>query len=183
MDTTKAFTIRHMDPERYRQQTRKSTLIVAVSFAVLAMSLSALAVALFGSPEGDNFRWNLAGVALGLVAAVMLVRNVFWTQPWMDAAAYGWRLKRSLMSITNIMHHVETGVKMRSPEAMKLLRFYHLGQIEMHRLDGNTQALNDMSAEIERHRQAMLEEGLDAGQYRLDPAWLEHQNWKNHGLS
>lgn len=177
----KAFTIRLMDPERYRQQTRKSTLIVAVSFAVLAMGFSALAVALFGSAEGDNFRWNLAGVVLGLVVTVMLVRNVFWTQPWMESAAYGWRLKRSLMSITNIMHHVETGVKKRSPEAMKLLRFYHLGQVEMHRLDGNTQALGDMSAEMERHREAMLEEGLDVDQYRFDPAWLDHKNWNTMG--
>lgn len=183
MDNTKAFTIRHLDPEQYRQQTRKSSLIVAVTFAVLAMALSALSVALFGSPEGDNFRWNLAGVMLGLITTVMLVRHVFWTQPWMGSAAYGWRLKRSLMSITNIMHHVETGVRIRSHEAMKLLRFYHLGQIEMHNLDGNTQALDDMSAEMERHRQAMLEQGLDVDQYRLDPAWLDHQSWNKdkHG--
>lgn len=177
MDDTKAFTIRHMNPERYRQQTRRSTLIVAVSFAVLAMSFSALAAALFGSPEGDNFRWNLAGVVLGLVVTVMLVRNVLWIQPWMRSAAYGWRLKRSLMSITNIMHHVEAGVKTRSPEAMKLLRFYHLGQVEMHRLDDNMQSLGDMSEEMERHQEAMLEQSLDVDQYRLDPAWLNYKSW------
>ncbi|UAX00074.1 DUF3087 domain-containing protein [Halopseudomonas nanhaiensis] len=174
--------MRHADPERYRRETRKSTLIVAVSFAVLAMCFSALAVALFGSPESDNFRWNLTGVALGLIAAVILVRTVFWSQPWMESAAYGWRLKRSLMRITDIMHHVESGVKTRSPEAMKLLRFYHLGQIEMHRLDGNTQALHDMSGEMEKHREAMQEDGLDTNQYRLDPAWLDHRKWKGFEL-
>lgn len=182
LNTINAFTIRHMDPEQYRQETRKSTLVVAVCFAVLAMSFSALAVALFGTPAGDNFRWNLAGVILGLIVTIMLVRTIFWTQPWMDSAAYGWRLKRSLMRITNIMHHVETGVTTRSPEAMKLLRFYHLGQIEMHRLDGNTQALSDMNEEVARHQKAMLAQGLDADQYRLDPAWLDHENW-NRGES
>lgn len=166
------FEIRHVSPEQYRQQTRKSTLIVAVVFAVLAMSLSTLAVALFGTEEGSNFRWNLAGVLVGLAFTIMLVRKVFWTQPWMASAVYGWQLKRGLMSITNVMHQVEAGVKAGSPEAMKALRFYHLGLAEMHKLDGNPQALNDLGGEVDRHREAMLERGLAVDQYQLDPAWL-----------
>jgi len=166
------FEIQHLDPQVYRQQTRKSTLIVVAAFAVLAMSLSALAVALFGSPDGGNFRWNLGGVLLGLVATIMLVRSVFWQQSWMQPAVYGWQLKRSLMSITNVMHRVEAGVQAGSPEAMKLLRFYHLGQLEMHRLDGHPQAADDLSEPMEQHRQAMVEKGLSIDQYRFDPQWL-----------
>lgn len=172
LGATPMFEIRHLDPQQYRQQTRRSTLIVAVVFAVLAMALSTLAVALFGSPAGSNFRWNLAGVLLGLGIAIVLVRNVFWTQPWMASAVYGWQLKRSLMRVTNVMHQVEAGVQAGSPDAMKLLRFYHLGLGEMHNLDGNPQALDDLSAQIETHRQAMLERGLSVDQYQLDPAWL-----------
>lgn len=168
------FEIRHVSPEQYRQQTRRSTLIVAAVFAVLAMSLSALAVVLFGSEAGSNFRWNLAGVLLGLAFTITLVRKIFWTQPWMASAVYGWQLKRSLMSITNVMHQVEAGVKAGSPEAMKVLRFYHLGLAEMHKLDGNPQALNDLGGEVDRHRQAMLERGMDIDQYQLDPVWLDH---------
>lgn len=167
------FEIRHLDPDLYRQQTRKSTLIVVVVFAVLAMSLSTLSVALFGSAEGSNFRWNLAGVLLGLAISIALVRNVFWTQPWMASAVYGWQLKRSLMSVTNVMHKVEAGVQAGSPEAMKLLRFYHMALDEMHRLDGNSQAIRDLAGEIDKHQQAMLEMGLSIDQQRLDPAWLE----------
>ena len=172
------FEIRHLDPQLYRQQTRKSTLVVLVIFAVLAMSLSALVVALFGSPEGSNFRWNLAGVLLGLIATIMLVRSLFWHQNWMQPAVYGWQLKRSLMSVTNVMHQVEAGVQAGSPEAMKLLRFYHLGQAEMHRLDGHPHATDDLSGPMEKHRQAMIEMDLEPDQYRLDPAWLERLRQK-----
>lgn len=167
------FEIRRLDPARYRQQTRRSSLIVIVLFAVLAMVLSSLAVAFFGDPAGSNFRWNLAGVLVGLAVTVLLVRQIFWRQPWMEPAVYGWQLKRSLMRITNVMHHVEAGVAASSPEAMKALRFYHLGLEEMHRLDGNPQALNDLAGQIETHRQRMEEKGLSADQYRFDPAWLE----------
>lgn len=167
------FEISPWRPEAYRQQTRRSTLVVIVIFAALAMLLSGLAVLLFGQPGGDNFRLNLGGVLLGLALTVLLVRQVFWAQPWMAAAAYGWRLKRSLMSVTNVMHHVTAGVAAEDPTAMKLLRFYHLGLTQMYQLDGNSSALSQTVREIDAHRERMDTLGLDTEQPRLDPAWLD----------
>jgi len=166
------FEIQPMSAERYRQQTRRSTLIVTATFAALAMLLAALAVLLFGEPGGDNLRWNVIGVALGLVLTVLLVRRVFWAQAWMAAAVYGWRLKRRLMSVTNVMHHVKAGVAANDEQAMKLLRFYHLGVTQMHQLDGNLTALSDMVREIDAHREAMQALGLDVEQSALDDSWL-----------
>lgn len=167
------FEIKQMNPEIYRQQTRRSTLAVVLIFAVLAMSLASLAVLLFGEPGGDNFRLNLGGVLAGLLLTVVLVRRVFWTQPWMAAAVYGWQLKRSLMRVTNVMHQVTQGVNAADPQAMKLLRFYHLGLTQMHQLDGNSSDHGTLVLEIERHKEAMQARGLDIEQYRLDPAWIE----------
>jgi hypothetical protein len=166
------FEIKPFKPEIYRQQTRRSTLSIALIFALLAMSLSTLAVLLFGEAGGDNFRLNLAGVIAGLVLTVALVRFKFWSQPWMASAVYGWQLKRSLMSITNVMHHVSAGVLARDPAAMQLLRFYHLGLTQMHQLDGNSSALNQTLRESEQHKECMAALAMDTEQYRLNPAWL-----------
>lgn len=166
------FEIKQVNPETYRQQTRRSTLIIALSFALLAMLLSSLAVLLFGEPDGDNFRLNLAGVLIGLALTVAAVRFKFCTQPWMASAVYGWQLKRSLMSITNVMHHITAGVLVRDPTAMHLLRFYHLGLTQMHQLDGNSSALNQTLLESEQHQAVMAELGMDTDQYRLNRAWL-----------
>lgn len=46
------FELKPCDPIVFRQQTRRSTLIVAGLFVVLAMVLSSLAVMLFGEPGG-----------------------------------------------------------------------------------------------------------------------------------
>lgn len=167
------FEIKPLNPETYRQQTRRSTLIVAVTFLVLAMGLSSVAVAVFGEPGGDNLRLNIAGVVTGLVLTVLLVRLVYWQQPWMASAVYGWRLKRSLMSVTNVMHHVTAGVAIEDPAAMKLLRFYHLGLTQMHQLDANSSSLIEVRAEIDRHREAMEMQGLDLDQQRLEPGWID----------
>lgn len=167
------FEIKPLDPQAYRQQTRRSTLIVVATFALLALGLAALAVVLFGEAGGDNLRLNVLGVAAGLLLTIALVRSVYWRQSWMACAVYGWRLKRSLMSITNVMHHVTAGVAVGNADAMKLLRFYHLGLTQMHQLDANSSALLEVKAEIDRHRAAMEALGLDLDQQRLDPLWIE----------
>ena len=167
------FEIQPMSPERYRKETRTITLAILAIFVLLALTSATVAVKLFGEPGGDNFRWNLLGVLTGLIATVAIVRLKLWSTPWMAPAVYGWRLKRSLMRVTNQMHQVKAGVEVKDPVAMKLLRFYHLGVTQMYQLDGNLTELSQMVREIDQHREAMEVQGLDIEQSRLDPPWLE----------
>ena len=167
------FEITPISPELYRQQTRRSTLLIAAIFLALAMFCATASTQAFGTPGGDNFKWNLLGVLAGLGLTVALVRLQLWHRPLMAAAVYGWRLKRSLMRVTNVMHHVKAGVAVGDDSAMKLLRFYHLGLTQMHQLDGNSSELSQMVREIDAHREAMQAQGLEVEQSRLDPAWLE----------
>ena len=167
------FEIRHLDPESYRRQTRRIGLLVVLMFAVIAMTLASASVGVFGEPGGNNFRWNLGGVLAGLALTVVVVRLLFWQRPWMAPAVYGWQLKRNLMRITNIMHHVEAGVAVGDPHALKLLRFYHLGLEEMQRLDGNPGGDSDLTLQRDALERRLLEQGIAPDQYRLDPGWLE----------
>ncbi|WP_434557577.1 DUF3087 domain-containing protein [Pseudomonas sp. Z5-35] len=167
------FEIKPWDAAAYRQQTRRSTLIIAVVFLALAMLLSTFAVMLFGTPGGDNFRFNVGGVFVAVLVMAGLMRMYFWSQPWMAAAVYGWQLKRSLMSITNVMHQVKAGVQAQDPAAMKLLRFYHLGLTQMHLLDANSSEQASLNREADEHQQNMQALGLDPEQLRLEPSWIE----------
>ena len=167
------FEIQPMSPERYRKETRTITLAILAIFVLLALTSATVAVKLLGEPGGDNFRWNLLGVLTGLAGTVAIVRLKLWSTPWMAPAVYGWRLKRSLMRVTNQMHQVKAGIEAKDPAAMKLLRFYHLGVTQMHQLDGNLSELSQMVREIDQHREAMEAQRLDVDQSRLDPNWLE----------
>ncbi|ANF86848.1 hypothetical protein A7J50_3471 [Pseudomonas antarctica] len=167
------FELKPCDPVTYRQQTRRSTIIVAVLFIALAMLLSSLAVMLFGEPGGDNFRFNVGGVFAGVLITLALVRGPFWTQPWLAPAVYGWRLKRSLMSVTNVMHKVTERVQANDPTAIKVLRFYHLGLTQMHELDANSSAQAQLVGEIDAHKAKMQALGIDTEQTRFDPAWMD----------
>ncbi|MBM7060582.1 DUF3087 domain-containing protein [Pseudomonas sp. UL073] len=167
------FEIQPISPERYRQQTRRSAFVVIAIFLVLAMLCATASTQLFGGAPGTNFKWNLLGVLLGMGLTIAVIRLQLWHRPIMAAAAYGWRLKRSLMRITNVMHLVKAGVAAGDSNAMKLLRFYHLGLTQMHQLDGNSSELSQQVREIDAHREAMLLRGLDVEQNRFDPAWLD----------
>ena len=167
------FELQPMSPELYRQQTRRSTFVVIAIFLVLGMLCATASTQLFGGPPGDNFKWNLLGVLAGLALTVALVRQLLWQRPFMAAAAYGWTLKRSLMRITNVMHHVKAGVAAGDENAMRLLRFYHLGVTQMHQLDGNSSDLSQMLRDIDAHRELLEQRGLDPQQNRFDPAWVE----------
>ncbi|MDT3312796.1 DUF3087 domain-containing protein [Pseudomonas sp. rhizo66] len=167
------FEIQPMDAATFRQQTRRSTIIIAVLFLVLAMLFSSVAVALFGEPGGDNLRFNVGGVFVAFLLTAALLRGRFWNQSWMAPAVYSWRLKRSLMSITNVMHQVTAAVEQNDPTAMKVLRFYHLGLMQMHELDGNSSDHGQLWREVETHKERMQALALDTEQTRLDPVWLE----------
>ena len=161
------------DPEHYRQQTRRSSFVVIAVFLAIAMLCATLMVQLFGESGGDNFRWNLAGVLVGVAITVVVVRRVLWSQPFMAAAVYGWSLKRNLMRVTNVMHHVKAGVAAGDETAMKVLRFYHQGVRQMHQLDANSSEISQMLAEVNAHLELMQARGLEVDQPRLDLAWLE----------
>lgn len=167
------FEIQPMDAVTFRRETRRSTIIIAVLFLVLAMLFSTAAVALFGEPGGDNLRFNVGGVFAALLLTAGLLRGRFWNQSWMAPAVYSWRLKRNLMSVTNVMHQVTAAVEKDDPTAMKVLRFYHLGLTQMHELDGNSSDHAQLHREVEQLKERMQALGLDTQQTRLDPAWLE----------
>lgn len=170
---TALFRLKKINPETYRSETRKATWIIIAIFIALAMLLSSLLVMFFGEPGGNNFKLNVAGVASGVLITAAWVRVVFIKQPWMAANVYGWQLKRSLMKVTNVMHHVTDGVAVRNPAAMKLLRFYHLGLLQMHQLDANSSETSQIMHEINAHTEQMLEMGIDCDQQVLDPAWIQ----------
>lgn len=176
MSTTNnaAFRLQQLDPLTYQRETRKASIIVIIIFAASAMLLSSLLALLFGSSETSNFKWNLSGVLLGLMFTVILVKHYLCRQPWMHASMYGWRLTRNLMKVTNIMHLVKQGVEAADPAAIRVLRFYHLGLLQMHKLDGNPDhGSSSLVTEINQLLEQMQQLGIDPEQAELPEQLLE----------
>lgn len=167
------FNLQEIDPNNYRQRTRKSSLILIIVFASLGMGLSSLLVIIWGTPGGNHFRLNLLGVLLGLGITFLLVKMVFSKQPFMREAVYGWHLKRNLMRVTNNMHKIKVLAITSQPEALKLLHFYHLALEQMHRLEGDDTALLELKVEKLATEETMQHLGIETNLNHLDPSWLQ----------
>jgi len=166
------FTLKELNPTEYRQQTRKSSFILIIVFAAVAMGLSSLLVIIWGTSGGNNFHLNLLGVLLGLAITILLVKLVFSKQPFMQEAIYGWHLKRNLMRVTNKMHTIKALEATNNAEALKLLRFYHLALEQMHRLEGDDTALLELKVEKLATEEKMHSLAINTDLNYLDPVWL-----------
>lgn len=174
MSLAQSFELQPLDPASFRQQTRHATLGIVALFAVSAISLSALLVAWLGEPGGNNFRWNLSGVLLGLLFTSALVGGLLRKQQWMQASVYSWQLKRCLMRITNRMHALEAAVAAGQPEALCILRFYHLALYHMHQLEGNDSGLNDLVQDMNQHAERLQQEQLTLEQACFKTSWSNY---------
>ena len=167
------FEIEEMDAAFYRRQTRKATLIIMAIFIVIGMVMATSFVDWFGEYSNNHLVLNLMGAFVGLVITAFVVKWFFVKSPWMREAMYGWRLKRSLMHVTNRLRPIQEAVEKGDTEAMKILRFYHLGLEQMHRLEDNSHAMIELLAEKRGLEEKMTELNLDLNQTSFDPQWVE----------
>lgn len=167
------FKIEEIDPVFYRKQTRKATLIVMAIFIVIGFGTATLAVDLFGEYSSNHLVLNFIGAFVGLLITGTIVKLFFADKQWMNEAIYAWRLKRNLMYISNVLNNVKEAVENGDEQAMKILRFYHLGLEQMHRLEDNNQALIDVVAEKKELENKMTEKNLELNQVEFDFTWSE----------
>lgn len=167
------FKIEEIDPVFYRKQTRKATLIVMAIFIVIGFGTATLAVDLFGEYSSNHLVLNFIGAFVGLLITGTIVKLFFADKQWMNEAIYAWRLKRNLMYISNVLNNVKEAVENGDEQAMKILRFYHLGLEQMHRLEDNNQALIDVVAEKKELEDKMTERNLELNQVEFDFTWSD----------
>ncbi|MBN2607402.1 MAG: DUF3087 family protein [Thiotrichales bacterium] len=164
------FEIQDVDPKLYRQKTRNATLIIMGMFLVIGMIFATLSVKLLSAYNSNPWVLNFIGALVGLIITFFIVKVFFVDKAWMRESMYGWRLKRSLMRITNVMEKLRKDVAINDHQAIKTMRFYHLGLEQMHRLEDNHSELIDLLAEKRELEDKMNAAGIDLNQSTFDPS-------------
>lgn len=171
MDTT--FHIQPMEPEHYRSSTRKATLILMAIFIVIGFASSMTFTHYLGQYFDSQLAPQFIGAFLGLLFLSFMVSTWFKKQEWMREAMYGWQLKRALMRITNVMRPIQEAIDQGDTQAMKILRFYHLGLTQMHTLEGNSHGQIELNAEKKALETQLTEHNIDLEQISLNTEWLK----------
>jgi len=166
------FNLQVIDPAVYRVKTRQATWIIMGGFMVLGFGLSMGFVEWFWPGEGGKFWYQMGGALTGLFITAGVV-SLFKEADWMKEAMYGFLLKRNLMRITNRLRPLNEAVERGDVQAMRIVRFYHLGLEQMHRFEQNSHAQVELSQELASHLVHMQSKGLETAQTAFDPDWLE----------
>ncbi len=167
-----SFEIKPMDAKLYRAKTRQATLVIMVGFSVIGFGLSLGFVAWFWPSEGGKFWYQMGGALTGLFLTAGVV-SLFKEAEWMQEAVYGFLLKRNLMRITNRLRPLNEAVERGDVQAMRIVRFYHLGLAQMHDFEQNSHAFAELKAPMQAHLDRMQAAGLALDQTRFEPQWLD----------
>lgn len=167
------FTIEDIEPNYYRKQTRKATIKIMALFIVIGFSTARLTIHLLGEYSNNHLVLNFIGAFLGLLITAAIVKIYFADKKWMKEAIYAWKLKRHLMAISNVLNNINTAIESNDIEAMKALRFYHLGTAQMHLLEDNNHALIDLKPEMNTLELKMNELGVELEQIKFDLSKIE----------
>ncbi|BBP45843.1 hypothetical protein THMIRHAS_12160 [Thiosulfatimonas sediminis] len=168
------FTIEPIDAIIYRRKSRNATLVMLAIFIVIGFLFASLSVHYLSEYNSNKLVLNFLGAFVGLLITAVIVKKFMADKPIMAEAMYGFRLKRNLMHVTNRLRHIQEAVQKDDPQAMKILRFYHLGLTQMHQFEQNSSALLDMEVEKRQLEQKMTHLGLELEQLSFDPEWVKH---------
>jgi hypothetical protein len=162
------FKIEEIDPVHYLKQTRKSTMFIMGIFIVIGFITARYTVVYFGEDSDNHIVLNFLGALAGLLITFWIVNAFFKDASWMKEAMYAWRLKRHIMYIYNAMNRLQEAADQGDVEAIKILRFYHLGTEQMYRLDNNNHELIELRSQMQELESKMKEMGIEANQTEFD---------------
>jgi len=130
---------------------RKHLNIVIVGFIstllVLALIFGQLLIMGFGQEEVNNFRYNLLGVVLSLLAC-MAILHTLKTSDFFKEIYYVWQIKQLQNLIYRKLKKIKAAAKDAEQEALIILTFYYQSQQQVYQLDDNTLTIEKVNKDL-----------------------------------
>jgi len=130
---------------------RKHLNIVIVGFIstllVLALIFGQLLIMGFGQEEVNNFRYNLLGVILSLLAC-MAILHTLKTSDFFKEIYYVWQIKQLQNLIYRKLKKIKAAAKDAEQEALIILTFYYQSQQQVYQLDDNTLTIEKVNQDL-----------------------------------
>ena len=136
-----------IDKQRYRQRLNRVIVIFVSGFALLALAIGGLLIALFSAPDADNFAYNLSGVAIALVVCGGFL-NTFKDKPYFHEIMYVWQLKQLQNKIYRKLVKIKAAAKDNNIDALNILYFYYQSLQQVYLLDDNTLTMTKVNQDL-----------------------------------
>lgn len=161
--------LQSIDKATYRQRLNKLIGGCVVLFATLGIGLSALLIDWFGAEQGQNFWWNVTGVAIAVFVVGSLLQHCR-KQDWCREIDYVWTLKHELNLITRKFRALKAAAKQNDRDALIVLLFSYEGSKQLWLLDDNDLNLAELNQDLAllQAQIASLPFSVELGDYHRD---------------
>lgn len=175
--------LKNIDKTEYRHKLNRIIVGFVVGFAVLSILFGTLFIALSALGEApqivaesgeprNNFKYNLAGVIVGLFVSGAILHRLRETD-YFTEVYYVWQLKQ----IQNLVYRKLGKVKIAAFEehdvqAIKLLNYYYESLKQVYQLDDNTLTLSAVNTDHQKVIALAQSCNVSLDQYEFNKAQL-----------
>ena len=136
-----------IDKARYRKHLNIVIVGFIATLLVLALTFGQLLIMGFGEEGANNFRFNLLGVILSLLAC-MAALHTLKASEFFKEIHYVWQIKQIQNLIYRKLKKVKKSADNLDQNALIILSFYYQSQQQVYQLDDNTLTLSKVNKEI-----------------------------------
>jgi hypothetical protein len=167
-----------IDKARYRKNLNIVIVGFIASLLVLSLLFGSILISLFSTVDSTivkaasdaitntvtdadtNFRYNLLGVILALLANAAILHSVKKSQ-YFKEIYYVWQIKQLQNLIYRKLKKVKAAGKEGDETALIILTFYYQCQIQVYKLDDNTITLSSIEKHLQEVNDTIANHGLE----------------------
>jgi len=175
-----------IDVDKARYKKHLNIVIIGFISALLVLSLAfgSVLIALFSSvgeitqvgslseaPEQSNFRYNLLGVILALMANAAVLHSIKRSD-YFTEIYYVWQMKQIQNLIYRKLTKIKAAAKDNDSQALVILYYYYHSLKQLYVLDDNTITLSTVEKDIQKIQESIEEQGIDVTAKPFDKKML-----------
>ena len=145
--------LENIDKTLYRKRLNIVIISFVSSLLILSLVLGSLLIATFGDVglnadgQSDNFRYNLLGVLLAVLACAAVLHQLKHKAMFKEIY-YVWKLKQLHNRIYRKHKKIKLAAKSDDVNAIIILNFYYHTRKQVYKLDDNTLTLSALEKDI-----------------------------------
>ena len=165
--------IKEINKAIYRKHLNQIIIGFIISLALLALLFGSTFIHFFGvSPEQvangeSNFRYNLLGVVLALMACSAILYQLRSTA-FFDEVFYVWQLKQIQNLIYRKLKKIQLASESDNVNALIIMNYYYESLIQVYQLDDNTITLTQLIK-----KQQVLQQQIEEKQLTISSSQFE----------
>ncbi len=160
-----------IDKTRYRKHLNIVIAGFIGTLLVLALIFGQVFIASFAQAEVSNFRYNLLGVVLSLLACAAIL-HTFKRSDFFIEIYYVWRVKQIQNLIYRKLKKVKAAAKNNDTNAFIVLSFYYQSLKQVYQLDDNTLTISKVDKDLSDLQETIANKNLTISAEQFDKKLL-----------